>query len=78
MALHDTNTVMVSYVDAYEKLYKRSPSGLRALDENWVIVNGARMQITELENLTRQLMLEYRQLEQKKSVLNRLIKWFRG
>ncbi|QPC81483.1 hypothetical protein G4Y79_17545 [Phototrophicus methaneseepsis] len=78
MVSHDTNTVMVSYVDAYEKLYKRSPSGLRALDENWVIVNGARMQINELENLTQQLLLEYRQLQKKKNMINRLITWFRG
>ncbi|MCA9883492.1 MAG: hypothetical protein KC546_19170 [Anaerolineae bacterium] len=78
MATHDPKTIMIGYIEAYEKLYKRQPTGLRALDREWVLVNGARMRIVELEKLTYQLTLEYGQLQEKKSMVSRLIKWFRG
>lgn len=74
----DIKRIMVSYVEAYQQLYKREPSSLHALDREWVIVNGARMRVSELEKLTHQLRLEHRQIQAKKSAISRLIKWFRG
>jgi len=69
---------MVLYSNAYMKLYNRRPKDLRALDNGWVIVNGARMQVSELDYLTTQLMHEYSQgMEQKRSIVNRLLKWFK-
>jgi predicted patatin/cPLA2 family phospholipase len=74
-----SDRVMVHYADAYQKLYNRPPKDLRALDNEWVIVNGARIRVTELENITRQLLQEYHQgLEQKRSIVARLVKWFKG
>ncbi len=73
------NQVIHQYAEAYQKLYNRRPSDLRALDNNWVIVNGARMRVTELEYLTHRLHQEYSQTRaSRKSVINRLIKWFKG
>jgi hypothetical protein len=69
---------MIHYAQAYQRLYKRLPRDLRALDNNWVVVNGARMRVAELEYLTRQLQQEYDQsLAQRRSVVNRLLKWFK-
>jgi hypothetical protein len=69
---------MLGYADAYQKLYKRMPRDLRAVDANWVIVNGARIQASELEFLTTRLRQEYAQAqEQKRGMLNKLIKWFK-
>lgn len=69
---------MLGYADAYQKLYKRMPKDLRALDGNWVIVNGARIHVSELEFLTNRLQQEYtRAQEQKRSLVNRLIGWFK-
>jgi hypothetical protein len=71
--------VMLNYAEAYQRLYNRIPSDLRAVDNEWVIVNGARMRTAELAYLTRQLQREYSQgLAQQKGVVNRLIKWFKG
>jgi hypothetical protein len=71
--------VMHSYAEAYEKLYNRRPRDLRAVDNNWVIVNGARMRINELEILTKQLQMEYSQsIGSKRSIVGRLINWFKG
>lgn len=71
--------VMLHYAEAYEKLYKRMPRDLRALDDDWVVVNGARMRVTELEYLTRQLQQEYRQgLADRRGIVNRLVKWLKG
>lgn len=71
--------VMHRYAKAYENLYNRRPRDLRAVDDKWVIVNGARMRVGELEHLTRQLQTEYNQtVSEKKNVLGRLIKWFKG
>jgi len=70
--------VMILYADAYKKLYKRMPKDLRALDNNWVVVNGARIQVGELEHLTARLMHEYNQsVAQKKNMMSRLINWFK-
>lgn len=69
---------MLHYADAYKKLYKRMPKDLRALDSNWVIVNGARIQVNELEHLTKRLQHEYDQANiQKKNMVSRLINWFK-
>lgn len=77
--IQSTHTVMHRYSEAYEKLYNRRPRDLRALDENWVIVNGARMRLAELEHLTKQLQLEYKQsVINKRNLVGRLIKWFKG
>lgn len=81
MATTDLHTeqVMMHYADAYQKLYNRTPKELRALDQDWVLVNGAQMRFAELEYLTHQLMQEYAQtLEQKRNVVVRLLKWFKG
>ena len=66
------------YASAYQKVYKHMPKDLRALDGNWVVVNGARIQANELQYLTARLEQEYAQLqEQKRSLINRMIKWFK-
>ena len=71
--------VMMHYAEAYQKLYNRTPRDLRALDDDWVVVNGARMRVTELEYLTKQLQQEYRQgLDDRRSIVNRLVKWLKG
>jgi hypothetical protein len=42
------------------------------------VVNGARMQINELDRLTDQMQSEYRQLAiQKRNVIERLLSWLR-
>jgi hypothetical protein len=71
--------VMLLYSEAYQKLYNRRPRDLRALDGGWVIVNGARMRVSELEHLTLQLQREYNQgaVEQRRSVVMKLLKWFK-
>ncbi|HVU12235.1 MAG TPA: hypothetical protein VHD90_13205 [Phototrophicaceae bacterium] len=70
---------MSGYADAYQKLYKRMPKDLRALDGNWVVVNGARIQASELQLLTTRLQQEYKQAQdQKRSLVNRLVKWFKS
>ncbi|MFC1959405.1 hypothetical protein ACFLYO_01725 [Chloroflexota bacterium] len=66
------------YEQVYRKLYQREPRELRDLGAGWVLVNGARMQVLELEKLTDQLLVEYRQLTaEKKSVVKRLMRWLR-
>ncbi len=71
--------IMMSYAEAYQKLYQRAPKDLRAIDNNWVVVNGARMSITELQFLTERLQQEYRQaIADRKGVVSKLIRWFRG
>lgn len=70
--------VMSNYAQAYQKLYNRMPKDLRLLDQEWVIVNGARMRVTELEYLTRQILQEYNQtLGQKRTIVSRLIQWLK-
>ncbi|MDX2160110.1 MAG: hypothetical protein SF162_02175 [bacterium] len=68
----------LTYADVYQKLYNRPPRDLHVLDQDWVMVNGARMRVTELEYLTTQLEIEYRKaLSHKKSIVSRLINWFK-
>ena len=69
---------MHGYASAYQKLYKRLPRDLRALDGTWIVVNGARIQAAELQFLTVRLEQEYAQAqEQKRSLVNRMIRWFK-
>ncbi|GAB4524646.1 MAG: hypothetical protein OHK0046_39640 [Anaerolineae bacterium] len=71
--------VIAHYIEAYQKLYNRTPRELQILDNDWVIVNGARMRLSELEYLTVQLQHEYKQgLSERRSLVNRLVKWFKG
>jgi hypothetical protein len=73
---HDT--VIAHYSEAYQKLYNRSPRDIQNLDNGWVIVNGARMKISELEYLTGQLQQEINQdLLKRRSVVTRLLRWFK-
>jgi hypothetical protein len=65
MVAQNPENVMLSYAEAYEN--------------DWVIVNGARMRLAELEHLTKQLQMEYKQtLSNRKNMVGRLIKWFKG
>lgn len=71
--------VVTHYIEAYQKLYKRSPRQVKLIDKDWVIVNGARMRISELEYLTVQLQKEYQQsVADKRNVVMRLVRWFKG
>lgn len=71
--------IMHNYVEAYEKLYNRRPKDLRAVDREWIVVNGARMRFTELEQLTVQLQQEYSELlAQRRGIVQRLIGLFRN
>lgn len=66
------------YQQVYHKLYKREPRELRDLGAGWVLVNGARMQVAELEKLTDQMQLEYRQaMARKRTMIQRLLTWLR-
>jgi hypothetical protein len=68
---------MARYQEAYHALFQRIPSELRDLGNNWVQVNGARMSLQELEQLTLQLQRELREKEKasKRSLVQRLVKW---
>ncbi len=71
--------VIARYIEAYQQLYKRSPRELQIIDNDWIIVNGARLRIIELEHLTKQLEQEYSQvLADKRGLVMRLVKWFKG
>lgn len=69
--------VMARYMEIYQSLYRRSPSELRDLGGNWVLVNGARMTLEELEQLTEQLHRELQQEQaRKRGIVKRLLNWF--
>ncbi|MFN8529895.1 MAG: hypothetical protein U0670_14930 [Anaerolineae bacterium] len=69
---------IVTYADAYQKLYNRPPRDLHVLDHDWVMVNGARMRVGELQFLTNQLEQEYTKSNaHKKNLVLRLINWFK-
>lgn len=71
--------LMDNYTEVYQNVYQRSPRDLQILNEDWVLVNGAKMRITELEYLTQQLQLEYNEMRrQKRSLVTRLIQWFKN
>lgn len=70
--------VIGQYKQAYQKLYNRTPQYLYVLDDDWVIVNGARMRATELQYVVQRLNEEYnQQLAKKQSVVSRLISWLK-
>jgi hypothetical protein len=72
--------VISHYAEAYQQLYKRTPKDVRILGNGWVSVNGAKMRVSELEYLTIQLKQEYSQgqiIEQRRNIVNRLLKWFK-
>ena len=74
----DAQSAMKHYQQAYRKLYQRDPRELRDLGTGWVLVNGARMQVNELDRLTDQMQSEYRQIAaQKRNVIERLLSWLR-
>ena len=78
MTPHNAERALIGYADAYHKLYQRMPKDLRAVDESWVIVNGARIHAAELEQMTLLMQAEYDQTQiHKRSVVNRLIHWFK-
>ncbi len=68
---------MARYLDVYRLLYQREPRELRDMGNSWVLVNGARMSVDELENLSDQLNREYQQvLSNKRSIVKKLLNWF--
>ncbi len=73
----DVQKLLNDYSQAYLDLYRKKPSELRDLGEGWVLVNGARMTATELEELTNQLRKEIDKARAaKRSIVKRLLKWF--
>lgn len=67
---------MARYRIIYRLLYGRAPGELRALGNNWVLVNGARMTVDEFENLADGLNREYQQsLANRRSVVKKLLNW---
>lgn len=74
----DAEQAIRHYTQAYQKLYKRTPKDMHTLDGDWVVINGARMRIGELQYLTDQLEQEYQQgLEQRRSLINRIVRWLK-
>ncbi|GAB4549956.1 MAG: hypothetical protein OHK0023_15260 [Anaerolineae bacterium] len=70
---------MARYLEIYQSLYKRAPSELRELGGEWVLVNGARMTVDELSQLTDQLQRELQQEQtRKRNLVKRLLNWFGG
>ncbi len=68
---------MARYLDIYQALYRRTPSELRDLGSNWVLVNGARMTVEELDQLTEQLQKELQQEQnRRRNIVKRLLTWF--
>ena len=73
----NTEKAMSRYLEIYQSLYRRAPSELRDLGSDWVLVNGARMSLVELEQLTEQLQRELQQEQtRKRSLVKRLMNWF--
>ncbi len=69
---------IVRYRQVYSRLYQREPRELRDLGGGWVLVNGARMRVVELEKLTEQMQIEYRQVAaHRRNIVQRLIAWLR-
>ena len=68
---------MARYQNVYLSLYQRAPRELRDLGNSWVLVNGARMSVSELENLADELHKEYEQvLANKRNIVKKLLNWF--
>jgi hypothetical protein len=68
---------MARYLNLYQSLYQRNPKELRNLGNDWVLVNGARMSVVELESLADELQKEYQQvLANKRNIVKKLLNWF--
>ena len=79
MSSLQSDHVIGQYKVAYERLYNRTPQYLYVLDDNWVIVNGARMRTTELQYVTQRLEEEYHETVRKRqSLVKRLIRWLKN
>jgi hypothetical protein len=73
----NTEKAMARYLEIYQSLYRRTPTELRDLGGEWVLVNGARMTLIELEQLTSQLQRELQEEQmRKRSLVKRLLNWF--
>ena len=73
-----TETAIMRFSDAYLKLFRRMPQDLHALDSNWIVVNGARFQVVELEFLSAHMELQYKLVQQqRRGLVHRLIRWLR-
>lgn len=71
--------MMTRYIEVYQSLYRRTPSELRSLGGEWVIVNGARMTLNELQMLTEQLQRELNQEKaRKRTLLQKLVSWLKN
>ena len=72
------DTAMSRFTSAYVKLFKRMPQDLHVIDGNWILVNGARFQIVELEFLSAHMELQYKLVQQqKRGLINRLVRWLK-
>jgi len=70
---------MTRYLEVYQSLYRRTPSELRSLGDEWVVVNGARMTLLELQMLTEQLQRELNQVKaHKRNLLQKLVAWLKN
>ncbi len=73
----NTEKAMTRYLEIYKSLYRRVPGELRDLGGNWVLVNGARMSVEELEQLSDQLQQElWQEQHRRRSIVKRLLNWF--
>jgi len=73
----NTENAMAKYLEIYQSLYRRAPSELRDLGGDWVLVNGARMSLIELQQLTDQLQRELQEEKnRKRGLVKRLLTWF--
>lgn len=67
---------VTQYAEAFQKLYRRQPRELRLVGDGWVLVNGAKMRVTDLEFLTAQLQREYQRTQtHRRGLVTRLIAW---
>lgn len=75
----DTERAMVNYTQVYQALYRRAPRELRDLGSGWILVNGAKMTLSEFERLTHQMQAELQQEQsRKKGLVGKLLKFFGG
>jgi hypothetical protein len=73
----NTDQAMNRYLVIYQSLFRRMPRELRDLGGNWVLVNGARMSVEELEQISDQLQHElWQEQHRRRGIVNRLLKWF--
>lgn len=73
----EVEKLLTDYTQTYQKLYQRNPREVEDLGQGWVLVNGARMTIDELEHLTKQLRDEIEKARaSKRGLVMRLVKWF--